>query len=209
MTWTDEQWDVFAVVLQRAFAARDQLDAADLRVYRLLLDEYDPDAAMTALRSLIAAGQALRPRPGEIIQAIRTDPSAPTFDEAMVLLFGARGALLAQAPAGRYDSERDRSVARHAAIAERLQDLHPLIRAFVARQDIDRLLRLPLNDPQWGEKHRADLQRSWEAHVTAFDGRDVALLAAGPRGRGELARLDPLAALGLDPPAGLLEERSS
>jgi hypothetical protein len=70
-----------------------------------------------------------------------------------------------------------------------------MVRAFVLRQGIERLRHLPLDDPDWGFKRRDELHKAWAAHVEAFDGREVAALASG--GRGELERLDPLAALGI------------
>jgi hypothetical protein len=80
------------------------------------------------------------------------------------------------------------------------------VRAFVERQGIDRLRGLQLADPDWGEKRRADLERAYNEHVEAFDGREVAALASG--GRGELARLDPLAALGVQGRGRELEQEA-
>jgi hypothetical protein len=66
-----------------------------------------------------------------------------------------------------------------------------------------------LDDPDYGELRRKELRGGWDRHVEAFDGRNVALLAAGPRHAG-LRQLDPLAALGLGrEPVPALEEGSA
>jgi hypothetical protein len=81
-----------------------------------------------------------------------------------------------------------------AAMYNRADELHPLFATFIARQGISRLRGLDL-DGEWGEANRKRLSDEWNQHVEAQGGREVALLVAG-RGRGELDRVDPLAALG-------------
>jgi hypothetical protein len=84
--------------------------------------------------------------------------------------------------------------------------MHLLIRPFIERQGIDRLQRIPIDDPDWGWKHRGELEEAWDAHVEAFDGRQVAALAAGrPDG---LRQLDPVAAMSLPGQAQQLEAGS-
>jgi len=59
------------------------------------------------------------------------------------------------------------------------------------------------------ERHHArrELRAAWDAHVTAQHTRHTHLLA-GRSGHPGLHRLDPLAALGLERPAGELEAGS-
>jgi hypothetical protein len=88
-----------------------------------------------------------------------------------------------------------RRAMKAADAAQRLAE-RPIVASFVERQGWDRLRNLPLDDPDWGEKHRKDLEGAWDRHVEAFDGREVVALASG--GREGLRQLDPLA--GLSPP---------
>lgn len=151
------------------------------------------DHALVAIRS---SESTFVPSAGELRHAARRDPSQPTFAEAFQLIFGPRGALRASVSRGGtqiYDRESDRQRAEHEAIVDRAAQFHPLIGAFIVRQGIRRLRMLPVDDPDWGEKHRRDLQAAWERHVEAFDGREVAALASGRPD--DLHRLDPLAAI--------------
>lgn len=199
MTWTDSQWDAFCGLLEEGWPG--EFDDAASQAYRTLLDDAEPGAAAAALKRLLYRGNRFRPSAGELLGEIGTDPTRPTFDEAYRLIFGGDGVLRArpkrQAGPQIYASERQRQQAFNDAATERAATMHPLIGSFVVRQGLDRLRALPLEDPDWGEKTRRDLQRAWEQHVEACEGRDVAALASGRRGRGELAQLDPLAALGV------------
>lgn len=200
MTWTTNKWDVFVAVLQRGFAARDPFTQDDADVYRLLLDDVNPEDAIRAVRELVAEGQEFRPKPGAITARVRNDASRPTFAEAYELIFGRGGVLRAQ-PARKpgpqvYSSERERQQAFNDAAVERAKTMHPLVAAFVIRQGIDRLRNLPLEDPDWGDKTRRELEQAWDQHVEAFEDREVVAIAAGGRS-GELEQLDPLKALGI------------
>jgi hypothetical protein len=204
--WDDQTWAMFCALMHRgwpgAFTEEDAL------AYRVLLDGVDPAEAVGALRRLLHRGARFRPSAAELLGELHADPTRPTFAEAYQLIFGPRGVLRARIVGGRWDNEADRRAAHRQAIEERAAGVHPLVGAFVMRQGIDRLRTLPLEDPQWGEKHRRDLERAWEQHVEAFDGREVAALAAGSRDG--LRQLDPLAALGIarpKPDAPALEER--
>lgn len=173
MPWTDERWAMFVSILQRGFAAKEPFTNEDSDVYRLLLDGVEPEAAIGAVREMVLAGAALRPKPGEIVARVKRDPSTPTFAEAYRLMFDPGGAAT--------DNPRE--------------GIHPLVTSFVARHGSWRLRMLPLNDPEWGEKHRRDLERDWYAHLSAMEGRETAALAAG----GDVRRLDPLGMAGLRP----------
>lgn len=170
MSWSGDQWAQFCALLDHGWPGDFTVEQA--KAYRALLDISDPQVMLEALRRLLHGGQRFRPSVAELLAAARRDPAVPTFDEAYRLIFGPGGVFRT----GRTD------------------DVHPLVLAFVERQGPQRLRTLPLEDPEWGHRHRTDLQRAWEAHVDAFDGREVAALAAGT-GQDGLHRLDPLAAL--------------
>lgn len=212
MPWPDDEWAQFIAVLTRGFAARDPFTDADAAVYRLLLDAVEPAAALRAVQELVLEGQTMRPKPGEIVERVRRDRGQPTFDEACRLMFGRGGVLTARPRGGRYvddaedvpeaerrTAEQKRWADERDVIRQALAEVHPLVAAFVERQGFDRLRLLELDDPDYGALRRRELEQAWDRHVEAFDGREVAALAAGGDRRGQLARLDPLAALGRGP----------
>lgn len=199
MSWTEPQWAAFVSVLQRGFASREPFTDQDAAVYRLLLEGVPPERAMAALREMVAGRVVYRPRPGEIVGYIHHDPGAPTFAEALALIYGTGGVLAAQPPLGPC-SEAQRARAQLEAAATRAGRMHPLVGGFIRTQGLERLRRLPLEDAEYGGIKRAELKRDWEEFVAASEGRQVvALAASNGNGNGELRRLDPLAALGVTP----------
>lgn len=170
--WTDRQWDVFCSLIDEGWHGTFSDETAD--AWRILLDGIEPEAAVRGLRVLLHEGRPHRPSASEVLAAARRDPSRPTFDEAYRLMFGPGGCVLG--PNG-----------GHVAV-------HPLVSAFVLRQGHDRLRQLPLDDPDYGHLTRRDLRQAWDAHVVAFEGREVAVAALG-QGGGDLRQLDPLTVL--------------
>ena len=203
MNWTDEQWDGFVALVASSW--RQEFPEAERKAWRILLDETPAETAMLGLKRLLLEGREWRPAVSELLKAARHDPSRPTFSEAYQLIFGHGGAIRACVAGGTvvYRNDGDRARTEREAILVRAGELHPLIRPFIERQGVDRLRTLPLDDPEWGEKHRRDLEAAWDRHVEAFDGREVAAIASGARDG--LRQLDPLAALGLPGPAPQLE----
>lgn len=197
---TDEQWDAIALLLDKGFKWKEQFGDAQLTTYRILLDGYDEEQIAGALRILVARGQVFGPTPGEIVALIRSDPSAPTFIEAYRLIFGHKG-ILAAKPAERWFADAgEMGRAHRQAQRARAGEMHPLVASFVERYGYTRLEELELNDPEYGDAKRRELERQWDAHCEATEGRDLAAMAL-PRGEGGLRRLDPLSALGLGRPA--------
>lgn len=192
---TDEQWDTFAMLLDKGFKWREQFGPAHEFTYRTLLDGYDPEQVATALRALIARGQVFGPTPGEIVAEIRLDPSVPTFEEAFRLIYGRGGVLAALPPYTGPGSRTPEKVMEARRL--RLAEVHPLVQSFVQRFGMDRLWRLEVNHDEYGDRKRKDLLEAWERHCVACEGRDVAVLASGAR-RERLGRLDPLAAIGAE-----------
>lgn len=173
----------------RAFAE------AEVTAYYFLLDDFTADQAMGAIKAL--RGSKYRPSAGEIAAVIQGEQAAvPTWDEAWLLIRAALSARVKR-PYDDYDS------AKQAAVREAMGKMHPLIGAFIDRQGIVALLRAPTDDPDDGHWEVKRLREAWEAHVEVMAGRELVALATG-RGAGDLARLDPLAALPgrpADPPA--------
>jgi hypothetical protein len=171
MSWTEEQWDAFCAMLQGGFPG-DFTDE-ERSTWRIFFDEVDPQLAVAGLKRVVFAGTfKFRPSVSELMGAIRNDPSVPTFDEAYPTIYSA-------------------------AAAQQIPQTHPLIAGFIEWQGLSRLGQLPLDDPDWGEKTRRDLEAAWDRHVEACDGREVMALASN----GEPRRLDPLASLQLGPPS--------
>lgn len=206
MPWTADQWQAFAALLRRGWPG--DFAAEDANAYRVLLDDIDPADAVAALRRLLHSGHRFRPSAAEILGAVNTDAGRPTFTEAYRLIFGRGGVLKARPAPGRYGSEHARQDAIDTAALERAATMHPLVSSFVARYGVGRLRNLSVDDPDWGNKTRRDLEREWDTHAARSSERQAAQLAA-PNRRG-LDRLDPLAALDLKPagelPAGATGE---
>jgi hypothetical protein len=166
MPWTPDELEAFFFLVENAWPG--EMTAENRAAWGTLLDPYQPADVVAALRRLLAEGRRFRPSVSEVIGAIRRDDTTPTFAEAYQLIFG-RGGALSRSPVS----------------------VHPLVESFVARQGADRLRRLPIYDPEWGEKVRRDLEREWAQHVEAFAGREVAAIATAGDRR-QMSRFDPL-----------------
>lgn len=195
MTWTPAQWEAFCGLMEEAWPG--EFDDTAARSYRLLLDGIEPERVVGALRSLLVGGQRFRPSVSELLAAVRHDPSRPTFDEALTLIFDPRhGVMSARPPKRGVWKENAWKVARDAARTHRLDEVHPLVASFINRVTFGRLDHIDLGN-EW---HRKELREAWDRHVDTTDGREVAVLARGT-GRDGMRQLDPLSALGLDRPA--------
>lgn len=149
-----------------------------------------PEIAVGGLRSWDGKWP---PAAGELAAFLRRDRDALTFDEALrSILWVLRAPVVWGIEGGStFVSAEDEQRARTEAIRGRLGTVHPLVRSFVETRGIDQLSRLPLDDPEWGLKHRRDLERAWDGHVDTMDHREVARIASG----GGLGKLDPLVSL--------------
>lgn len=189
---TNEEWDTFAMLLDKGFKWKEPFGPAHEFTYRTLLDGYEPEQIAAVLRMLVARGQVFGPTPGEIVAAIRKDPGAPTFEEAYRLIFGAGGVLRARLP---YDGPvLDPERRRDAAARARMAEIHPLVASFVDRYGQDRLRMLEVDHPDYGDLKRKELREAWDRHCEAMEGREVAALASGRRDG--LRAFDPLTAIG-------------
>jgi hypothetical protein len=186
MSWTDAEWEGFAALLEEAWPGEFSEEASS--AWRVLLDSTPPQKAGETLTILLHQGRRFRPSVSEFLAAMRNDPSRPTFAEAFQLIYGQRGILRAESPVKRFVTAADEQQAQRGKMSE----VHPLVRSFVERQGIERLRNLPLDDSEWGNKHRRDLEGEWDRHCEAFEGREIAVLASG---NGDLKQLDPLSAI--------------
>lgn len=195
---TPEQWETLCLLIEEGWPG--EFDDSAAKAWRLFLDDYDAEQVLVAVKSLVARGGRFRPSVAELVAQIRHDPSTPTFEEAYRLIYGARGVLRARPSETSFRDGSAMARAYHEARLARAHELHPLVATFVERCTPDWLGALEVNHPDYSELRRKELREAWDRHCEAMDGRDVAALASGRR-RGELARLDPLAALGMRKPA--------
>lgn len=184
MSWTNEDWSAFCVLLDDAWPG--QFSESAFHSWRALLDGISSELAVEALRRLLYGGQRFRPSVAELLAACRADASRPTFDEALGLIYRT----LSTSCRGVFADHSEMLRAEHRAIRQRASELHPLVASFIECQGIERLRSLPLDHPTWGEKHRKGLQEAWERHVEVGERREVAALASGG-----LRQLDPTASL--------------
>jgi hypothetical protein len=147
-----------------------------------------PDAAIYALRTW--PNPDWPPSAGNLVAAALVDPSTPTFEEALDAIYGRGGILKARPEHKALITEDDELRAKRDA----LEAAHPLIASFALSQGLTRLAGLPLEDPEWGTKHRRDLEAAWTRHLESGHQRQVAALAAG----GAPRRLDPAASLQIE-----------
>lgn len=140
------------------------------------------------------SGSDFPPSAPNLAAAAMTDPSAPTFAEACVLLYGPGGVFRARAASKGSWEDGERAAADVQAMRDRLGRCHDRVRAFVAAQGFDRLHAIGLDDDEHGGARRKLLEDQWDRFVESSDARRVASLAAGAR-RGALGQMDPLAAL--------------
>ena len=156
---------------------------------------------LSAERVLVAvrtwpAGSDFPPSAPNLAAAALRDPSAPTFVEALRLMWMAARAYNGRL-AGSFDTEAQMLGARERLVSERAAGLHPLVASFIARVGPGRLVdELAGLSGEYGGVRRRDLERMWGEHVVACEVRGVAALVSGRSGRDALGRLDPLAAIG-------------
>jgi hypothetical protein len=180
VSWSDEQWDVFCALMQAGWSG--DFTQSERKASRVLLDGVAPADAVSALKRLLHSGRTFYPRPAvsELLAELRADPSVPSFDEMLRLVYRA--------------ASRDDRMAW-------LGEHSPLVAAFVRVQGPDRLFTLQLDDPEWGDQRRRELREAWDNFLATAERREVAAIAAGrPDG---LRQLDPLAGLDIAPPAAL------
>lgn len=179
---TGDEWEVVAGILEDGWPYDFGEDA-----YRLVLGHCRADAVLAAIRKLALGGKAeKRPSVGALAAALNEDPGIPSWAEVEEALLGPGGALRVGALSGA---------------------AHPVLRDFLATRTIERLSRLPFDDPDWGEVERRRLREDWERYAERAEQRrfhGLALESVGAR-NGELHQLRPLATLGIPQPMELTE----
>lgn len=149
-------------------------------------------AAIVAVRS---SSSAFPPSAGELAELARRDPDDPLWPEVQQLIFGRGGVLAARTQVrkgwwepGERDALDDEEASKRAA------SLHPLIAAFVESQGVERLRRLDLADPEFGEARRRTLAREWEEFCDVTERREIAAVVRRRVGGG-LRSLNPAGSL--------------
>jgi hypothetical protein len=199
---TDRDWAAICALIGGWWP--QPFGADEATSWRVALDGYEPAAVIAALHVALADGGEYRSLP-RVIRALVDDPSRPTADEALAAIYGRGGVLRARPPyppGGWTGDEFER--AQSACTLARADEIHPLVGAFVRARGLHTLRRLPVDDPEWGWRHRQQLADDWARHCATMAGRDLAAITA-PRGTRGLARFDPAAAIGIRPgalPAG-------
>jgi hypothetical protein len=193
--WSDSQWRSFCLLVEQGWPG--EFGAATRAAWRTLLDGYEPATCIQALRSLIAKGGTFRPSVSELVGEIAADATAPTFEEAVQMLYGPGGIMFARPAVTRWASEHERRALADSAIAQRAMQTHPLLAAFVESVGVEHLRALSLDDPDWGAAARRGLAREWEAFTERAHQRQAAALAQGRPPRDGLRAFSPLAALGM------------
>jgi hypothetical protein len=151
MPWTEKSWDAFCSLLEHGFPGPFPEEAGD--AYRALLGDYEPAEIVKALRSLIRKGGRFRPSASEIVGELTTDPTKPTFTEAL--------SAIRQVVPIRPDS----------AALDRAERIHPYLAAFIRSAGLDRLRQWPIDDPEYGSVERKRLKDEWDSFVERADER--------------------------------------
>lgn len=160
-------------------------------VEELQADGLTPDQALAGLRMHRPPdGKDYPPSVATVSALALSDPSSPTFDEAMQVIAHVLKARTQVSKAWWEYGERDEL--NRQAMMERAAGVHPLVQAFIRAQGLDRLRTLDLADEEYGQARRQQLRAAWEAFAEAHAGREVAALVSGRRG--ELGSFDPLSA---------------
>jgi hypothetical protein len=104
--WLELEWDGFCALVDEGW--HGEFEASARAAWRLLLDRHEPAKVITALEQLVARGLKHRPSVSEIVAAIGTDPSRPSFAEAIQLIYGPGGVLHARPADRTWRDERER-----------------------------------------------------------------------------------------------------
>jgi hypothetical protein len=157
---TGEEWGVIAALIEQWF--RGEFDDNREMAYLRLLEPYDAEAVLTAVRELANSGQVFVPAVGEILAALERDVSIPEWP----VLWGAI----------------ERAVLRFGADERRAVDWlsggHPLAGSFVRAVGWD-ALRMADREGPWDEKR---FREAWERHLEAGGAvRARRLALEGPR----------------------------
>lgn len=174
----DREWDLIEGVLEECWPG--QWTERTGPAYRLLLDGYPAEVVVASLRKYAAVGSKFRPSASELVGGLTEDPGVPTWTEVEEALLGRAGILRN----GR----------------ELPGESHEYLVAFVAATGRERLGQRPFDDPEWGEVERRRLREDWERFAERAEERRAhgSALASIGAPSGELTRLRPLAALGID-----------
>lgn len=174
-------------------------DAINEYVNELAARGLSVDQALDAIRTWPTPADPARdfpPSASGLVQHALRDADAPSLGEFWEQLAGPDGVLRARTSERKaFWEPGERDGLDEEAMLERLTSKHPLVQGFVLEQTIRRLRTLGLDDLEWGEARRRQLEEAWVRFVDTGQRRTAASLVAGVR-RGELTRANPLAVIG-------------
>lgn len=187
MAWTTKQWAVCCGLLEHAFDAGrlGRWTDATEHAYKIVLDKHDPASVAAAIQAMVDGGQTFRPLPGDIIAALRADPTKPSWPEAyrdIRRALACRGAQRYHAPGGE----------KEAACTAWLREFsHDLVAAFFEAETYERLSVLPIDDPDYGQLEIERLRKRWEEFTGRAEERMAQGLSAGVGARRQLGPRRP------------------
>ncbi len=201
------EWDDIAEDLEYGFTWKtDDLWDERERVYRKRLGALPHEVVRAAIDKLMEQGLTWGPSLSQIITALQTDPGVPSWPEARSLLFGrgrtCRGGVFEFTGHGTPDTNPAYWTEREQEALTRLNDLHPILTAFVAGQGVQHLVEINLDqstvDGRW---NLIRLREDYDRHQTSWQERGTHERAAARLGHRQPRRLAPLADIGLPAPS--------
>ncbi len=144
---TNDEWRTVCGLMENAWTGGLTEDKRD--AYRVFLGKLDADRVLAALHALAEEGKPFLPAAPEILRAVRDleEPPVPAWSEVWPRL---RKALWKPTEAE--------------AIAY-VEELHPMVAAFLKAEGWQRLREQPLNDPDYGTLRLRDLEQRWSEFV--------------------------------------------
>ncbi len=163
---TNDEWESCALIIENCW--RGSLDDKASAAYYTMLKRFDADEVMFALHALVENGRPFLPAVPEIVAEIRSgqEPPVPAWSEVWPRL---RKAL--------WKPTEAKAVAY-------VEELHPMVVAFLKAEGWQRLREAPLNDPDYGTLRLRDLEQRWSEFVDVAAARrrqGHALHATGAR----------------------------
>jgi hypothetical protein len=156
-------------------------------VWWIAMCDHDRETVFQALKLALRTSPTFRPKPGEIIALCSPDADSartPSWPEARQALFGPRGVVHMSISKG------------DDAALERAEQVHPYLAAYCQAAGLQRLRMEEVDDPDHGGAVIKRLGDEYSDHVRRCDERIATGRSLEAMGRhGELARLNPLAAL--------------
>jgi hypothetical protein len=157
---TDDEWEVIASILENGYPGSPWTQTAS-RAYRVLLSDYSTEQIIAALKVYNrVSGPGFRPSAKDIVQTIVKPVKRLSWPEIELWLVGDgtnRGVI-----SGSWTQEQ---------IVGAAAQVDPVLASYVAARGVAGLAMIPFDDPEWGGKHRRDLQKDYERFCEGADER--------------------------------------